>query len=120
MAYIRKTVCKVAGCPNYAEKGSQYCAEHQQLSHENKEHTTSKWKHMYNNRWRKARDLFLISHPWCERCLQNGDYVKADTVHHVIEHKGDQKLFWDRKNWQALCKNCHSSIHSPNMNKYKG
>ena len=25
----------------------------------------------------------------------------------VIPHRGDQNLFWDEDNWQALCKSCH-------------
>ncbi len=31
-------------------------------------------------------------------------------VDHKIPHKGDQKLFWDRDNWQPLCKACHDSV----------
>ena len=30
-----------------------------------------------------------------------------EDVDHIIPHRGDQKLFWDRNNWQALCKPCH-------------
>ncbi|WP_295810387.1 hypothetical protein [uncultured Nitratireductor sp.] len=25
------------------------------------------------------------------------------------EHKGDERLFWDRDNLQCLCKHCHDS-----------
>jgi 5-methylcytosine-specific restriction protein A len=28
-------------------------------------------------------------------------------VDHIIPHRGDQYLFWDQENWQALCKDCH-------------
>ena len=28
---------------------------------------------------------------------------------HIIPHRGDRRLFWDRNNWQALCKSCHDS-----------
>jgi len=31
----------------------------------------------------------------------------ATVVDHVTPHKGDKVLFWDRLNWQALCKRCH-------------
>ena len=31
----------------------------------------------------------------------------SPTVDHIIPHRGDPELFWDRSNWQALCKNCH-------------
>ena len=26
---------------------------------------------------------------------------------HIVPHRGDHKCFWDRKNWQALCRSCH-------------
>lgn len=35
--------------------------------------------------------------------------MAATVVDHIIPHRGDQKLFWDRSNWQALCKSCHDS-----------
>jgi len=28
-------------------------------------------------------------------------------VDHIQPHRGDQLLFWDRTNWQTLCKRCH-------------
>lgn len=28
-------------------------------------------------------------------------------IDHITPHKGDQKLFWDRKNWQVLCPDHH-------------
>lgn len=31
-------------------------------------------------------------------------------VDHVIAHKGDQRLFWDRSNWQVLCPDDHDII----------
>jgi 5-methylcytosine-specific restriction protein A len=31
-------------------------------------------------------------------------------VDHIIPHKGDMKLFWDTKNWSALCKWHHDSV----------
>ena len=61
----------------------------------------------YDGRWRKARMLFLEAHPLCAECLKSGRYVKATVVDHIIPHRGDQKLFWDQSNWQALCKPCH-------------
>ena len=27
---------------------------------------------------------------------------------HIRAHNGDLRLFWDRSNWQGLCKPCHS------------
>ncbi|WP_233882799.1 HNH endonuclease [Brevibacillus laterosporus] len=32
----------------------------------------------------------------------------ATVVDHIVPHKGDKTLFWDRKNWQPLCEQCHN------------
>jgi 5-methylcytosine-specific restriction protein A len=61
----------------------------------------------YDHRWRQARLSFLAEHPLCVTCEAKGLTVEATTVDHVVPHKGDPVLFWDRGNWQALCKPCH-------------
>lgn len=35
--------------------------------------------------------------------------VRADVIDHIIPHKGDKALFWDKRNWQGLCTVCHTS-----------
>lgn len=61
----------------------------------------------YGHAWRKARVGFLASHPLCLMCEQLGRITAASVVDHIKPHKGDQALFWDRSNWQPLCKPCH-------------
>jgi 5-methylcytosine-specific restriction protein A len=61
----------------------------------------------YDARWEKARKTFLQANPLCVGCQLTGRYVPATCVDHVVPHKGDQGLFWDESNWQALCKHCH-------------
>lgn len=61
----------------------------------------------YGSRWQKARLTFLAAHPLCCRCEKNGKIIPATVVDHVEPHRGDQALFWDRGNWQPLCKPCH-------------
>ncbi|WP_330848890.1 HNH endonuclease [Mangrovicoccus ximenensis] len=34
-------------------------------------------------------------------------HAPAQVVDHIQPHRGDQSLFWDVSNWQALCKCCH-------------
>ena len=50
------------------------------------------------------RDLFT-----CRRCGR----VEGDTSHlhgdHVVAHRGDEALFFDERNVQTLCANCHNS-----------
>lgn len=71
----------------------------------------------YNNDWLRAREAWLNIHPLCECCKAYGCQCCADgsgvtagkVVDHIIPHKGDMKLFWDRSNWQSLCVPCHNS-----------
>lgn len=66
----------------------------------------------YGYKWQKAREGFLRSHPLCEcpHCMAGQLRVRAATVvDHIIPHRGDMKLFWDKSNWQALAKECHDS-----------
>jgi 5-methylcytosine-specific restriction protein A len=79
----------------------------------------------YTTKWEKARAVFLSlpGNQFCRRCqahgLLNAGNLRADgslqtnarrmhlVVDHVKPHKGDQKLFWDRSNWQPLCPDHH-------------
>lgn len=58
----------------------------------------------YNRQWERERLAFLRINRFCRRCGK-----PATTVDHIIPHKGDKRLFWDRSNWQPLCTPCHSS-----------
>ena len=111
-----KVPCREPGCPNLCEQGEKYCPEHAPLHPSEFKKPFEGWRHRggesaskrgYDSKWQKARAAFLEKHPLCLICQTNGKYVKATEVDHIIPHKGDKKLFWDRSNWQALCKNCH-------------
>lgn len=62
----------------------------------------------YDSKWRNARLGFLRKHPLCVHCHAEGKVGVATEVDHIVPHRGDKKLFWDRKNWQGLCKPHHS------------
>lgn len=63
----------------------------------------------YGRRWQRARLAFLKVNPFCAMCRERGRHVQADVVDHIVPHKRDPHLFWDRNNWQPLCKRCHDS-----------
>jgi 5-methylcytosine-specific restriction protein A len=88
----------------------------------------SSTKRGYGYKWQQARIEYLTANPYCVYCLrkrgitttepleqleqaieQGGLPTRANVVDHRTPHRGDQKLFWDRKNWQGLCASCHSS-----------
>lgn len=56
----------------------------------------------YSSKWDLERAAFLKTHPKCARCP-----ASATVVDHKVPHRGDPKLFWDRSNWQPLCRACH-------------
>lgn len=58
----------------------------------------------YDSRWQKARLAYLAKHPDCVMCGK-----PATVVDHIEPHRGDQRLFWDSKNWQSLCTPDHNS-----------
>jgi 5-methylcytosine-specific restriction protein A len=62
---------------------------------------------LYGVSWRKARAVFLREHPLCVCCATTGSITPASVVDHVIPHRGDVRQFWNRENWQSLCKPCH-------------
>lgn len=77
----------------------------------------------YGHRWKMARADHLRRHPLCVFCLREKRNTRAVLVDHIKAHRladaklsGDPdriarawKLFWDRENWQSLCKLCHDS-----------
>jgi 5-methylcytosine-specific restriction endonuclease McrA len=65
---------------------------------------------LYGRRWRKAREAFLREHPMCGLCIRLGRVTIANTVDHVVAHKGDHEKFWDQANWMSLCGPCHNSV----------
>lgn len=99
-----KVPCKHPGCPELVPSGTKYCERHKPMHPEEVRSAASRG---YDSAWRKASRQFLQVHPLCEECKKQGRYVKAAVVDHIVPHRGDQKLFWDRCNWQALCKRCH-------------
>ena len=99
-----KVPCKHPGCAALVPSGQKYCDRHKVLHPEEVRSAASRG---YGAAWKKVRKTFLQAHPLCMECMKEGRFVKATVVDHVIPHRGDQKLFWDRSNWQALCKRCH-------------
>lgn len=62
----------------------------------------------WSRAWRRARLVYLASHPLCVMHEGQGRVVPATEVDHIvpIAQGGDP---WSEANWQALCKSCHSA-----------
>lgn len=61
----------------------------------------------YDGRWQRERKAFLALPE--NRLCACGCGRPADTVDHKIRHRGDQRMFWDRSNWQAMNSHCHNT-----------
>ena len=101
--------CAHAGCPRVTTK--RYCEVHQdddkRARREHDQRRGSSTERGYGSRWQRYRASFLASNPLCVECARHGLLVQATVVDHITPHKGDQTLFWDPANHQALCKPCH-------------
>ena len=67
-------------------------------------------KHGYDPRqtghYRRRRRQFLDRNPLCAYCAKNGLTVAAAHLdHEIATYIGDD--FWNMKNWQGLCAECH-------------
>lgn len=109
-------LCAYSGCRSTVPVGQKYCSRHacagekldqQRKAMADRRRGTSAQRG-YTSKWRKARLLFLMDHPFCVECQKRGILKAATDVDHIIPHKGDQELFWDESNWQPLCHECHS------------
>ena len=104
MPYKPKTPCRHPGCAELVPAGKKYCEKHAPLHRHDRPGAAERG---YDARWRKAREEFLRAHPLCEKCMQETKITLATVVDHRIPHRGDPRLFWDMRNWQALCKHHH-------------
>lgn len=108
MAARPRTICRHAGCHVLIDI-SGYCDKHESMRRKvSDERRGSSAERGYGSRWQKARATYLRSHPLCCKHEEKGEIVAATEVDHKVPHRGDQQLFWDRNNWQPLCKSCHS------------
>lgn len=101
-----KRPCKVSSCKEFAENGG-YCDQHQERIRKKDRERGTAHQRGYDAEWDKQRLLFLDENPLCVDHFKRKLIEAATVVDHIIPHKGDKKLFWDKSNWQALCKSCH-------------
>ena len=116
MARTNFKPCRYKGCASLATRGHNYCEEHKALAEEAdrekqriyNEKRGSAASRGYNSRWQKQSKLYIHEQPLCVDCLKHNRVRPAKVVDHIVPHKGDMRLFWDRTNWQSLCFSCHS------------
>ena len=64
----------------------------------------------YSSKWDKVSVAFLRKHRVCKACEAVGVLQATEVTDHIVPHKGDMGLFWDRSNWQACCRWHHDVV----------
>lgn len=71
----------------------------------------SDYARLYNKRrWRRLRVWHRQREPLCRKCKEHGIITPVAIVDHIIPHRGDLHLFFDERNLQSLCVDCHDKI----------
>jgi 5-methylcytosine-specific restriction enzyme A len=75
----------------------------------------------YDARWRRESKAFLAraENALCVYCKRRGFLKEARQVDHIIPHRGDLDLFWNRKNWQGLCQKCGAEKSAREQTSYR-
>ena len=64
---------------------------------------------LYNSkRWRDLRAVVLRKQPLCADPFKENCHQPTTVADHIVDHHGNQQLFYDYTNLQGLCKSCHS------------
>lgn len=113
MPYKPFKPCAHPGCARLVPPTEMYCERHKALHP--KPRYDCKYNHErasahargYTKQWQSARRGYLAANPLCVECLKEGRYERATVVDHIIPHRGNMDRFWDRDNWQSLCKRHH-------------
>jgi 5-methylcytosine-specific restriction protein A len=104
-----KQPCAYPGCPTLSEE--RYCERHRKLMEKNYEkYSRDPAVHKkYGRAWKRIRDNYVKTHPFCERCFANGILVPVEEVHHKVPIS--QGGTHDPSNLMSLCRSCHNKIH---------
>ena len=75
-------------------------------------------KQLYNRRrWRRRSVLQRKMQPLCEACKAEGQTEIATHCHHVVEHHGNETLFWFGE-LRSLCLRHHLQAHGRKMREF--
>ncbi len=110
MPYKPKKPCAWPGCPNLTS--GRFCEEHQKQDNARYEKygRDPAVRRRYGRAWKRIRDSYVKSHPYCEICMKEGRVVPVEEVHHILPlAEGGTHA---RDNLISLCKSCHARIHA--------
>lgn len=79
-----KRPCSHPGCPELTD--GRFCEKH--AKEENKRYEKydrdPAVRRRYGRAWKRIRDSYVKSHPFCELCYEKGVLVRTEEVHHKV------------------------------------
>lgn len=113
-----KRPCSYPGCPRLTD--GRCCEEHEKLMNQTYEkygRDKEAVRRRYGRAWKRIRDSYVKTHPFCELCYEKGLIVSVEEVHHKVPlAEGGTH---DRSNLISLCKSCHSRIHAESGDRWR-
>ena len=106
----RICVCTYPGCKNITANGR--CLLHR------KDERSSAGKRGYGYEWRKIRNEFAESHPYCESNIHVGMCIPMKIVDHIVPLVGGGTN--DKKNLMSLCLSCHAIKTDKQTKRHRG
>ena len=64
----------------------------------------------YDARWDAEAARERVRMPLCLGCEAVGRVTATELIDHVVPHKGDKALFWDKNNRQPACRPHHDIV----------
>ena len=103
--------CFQPGCSKRAVEGSIYCEEHKKLNDQkyNQYERAPDVHKKYGRAWKRIRDRYVMTHPLCEKCLEEGILTPVAEVHHITPVSQGGRHSDD--NLMSLCHRHHQLIH---------
>jgi len=110
MPYRSTKPCAHHGC--WELTSGRYCPAHTKAEarHYNRYSRDRETGKRYGRSWKQIRAAFLLAHPLCEHCREDGRLTPATLVHHKVKLADGGANNWD--NLLALCGECHSRLHA--------
>jgi len=100
--------CKTIGCGGIAEPDG-FCV-HCHTIGKARDPRPSARERGYDESWRVYSKRYLSEHFFCVDPFNRHPLIKlqSEVVDHIIPHRGNRGVFWDKKNHQPLCTSCHN------------
>jgi len=111
MPRLTSRFCRGAGCREYVKPPDTHCPKCKAIY--NQQAKKDAWKKKKRDprytttRWKDLSKWLIRQHIWCAICLLQGKHTAAVVTDHIMPISKDG-AFWDDRNLQVLCRDCHS------------